>query len=536
MHTIMNAQAAKDRLSNFKDKPWRMYQEECIEWVADSDKRIKILVAPTGSGKTIIGMTCGVMAGDCTYLCSTKILQQQIACDFPESRILWGKANYGCLLDDKNNCDQCSSTKTNPCPLVGKCLYKVAKDAALEASLRTLNYSYFISETQFAGRFKGGPFCVIDECDVLEQTLIGSVQLQFTERALYRLGLADGPSRKTVTAQDGLSSWREFGMAAQHKSKELYEHLSRKIESFDQIVDEEHFQVMRERDFFKHINERCDTFLANVDKDWVLETQERQGSRQGKLIFRPLWLTPELSNTFLFDHADEILMMSATLLPKPIFCKTLGLDPDEVDWKTIPSTFPIENRPIHVWPCADVTNKNIEAAVPDLVKGIEKIFAIHPHEKGLIQGVSYSLCKKIYDLMDSPRLKIHTSIDRQDVLDEFVLNEDNSCLISPSMERGVSLEGSKCDFVICIKAPYLSLADRTTSQRLYGSQIGKVWYRASMMLSLVQSCGRGMRSADDHCVCYLIDSQIEKVYLNNPLLWPDWFRQAISWDDNLLLE
>lgn len=528
MYTILLPSQAKDKLSNFKDKPWRMYQEECIEWVVNSDKRIKVLVAPTGSGKTIIGMACGVMAGDCTYLCSTKILQQQIAYDFPESRILWGKSNYSCLLNDKKTCDQCSSTKSNPCLVAGKCLYKVAKSEALEASLRTLNYSYFIAETQFAGRFKGRPFLVVDECDVLEQTLIQTVSLQFTEQALYRLGLVDGPSRKTVTAQDGLSSWREFGMAAQHKSKELCDQLNRKIESFDQIVDDEHFQVIREYDFFKHINERCDTFLSNVDKDWVLETHERQGSRQGKLIFRPLWLTPELSNSFLFNHADEFLLMSATLLPKPIFCKTLGLDPDEVDWKTIPSTFPIENRPIYFRDVANMTTKTTDDELPMLIEDIKKVMEIHKNEKGIIHSTSYVLSKRIADLLDSPRIIFHTAENREEMVAKFLASDEPVIIISPSMVRGVSCDNDKARWCYIAKAPFLSLGDKIVSKRLYSGTIGQKWYTCNMLLDVVQMTGRIVRSQDDHGKSYIGDKQVFKALTANVTSVPKWWVEAID--------
>ncbi len=87
MHTIMNAQAAKSRLSNFKDKPWRENQLETITAVMESNKRIKVIDAPTGSGKSLIGIVCGIMAGEANYTCSTKQLQAQLASDFPNGMI-----------------------------------------------------------------------------------------------------------------------------------------------------------------------------------------------------------------------------------------------------------------------------------------------------------------------------------------------------------------------------------------------------------------------------------------------------------------
>jgi len=178
-----------------------------------------------------------------------------------------------------------------------------------------------------------------------------------------------------------------------------------------------------------------------------------------------------------------------------------------------------------------LTNKTLDDAVPKLAEGIKKIFALHPHEHGIIQGVSYALCKRLAEELKSDRIIIHTPQNRQEVLDRFIDSEDNSVVLSPSIERGISLEGSKCEFVIWIKAPFLSIGDRVVSQRLYSGNIGKLWYRSAMMLSVVQGCGRGMRSKGDQCVSYLIDHQINKVYMENPSLWPGWFRDAITWND-----
>jgi len=530
MNTLYSAEDAKNKLSKFRDKPWRKYQEETVNFVMQSSRKFRVVAMPTGGGKSLIGMTCGVMAGLANYLCSTKILQTQLVQDFDSARSLWGRNNYECLLDRSKFCDQCASTELNPCHYSSSCLYRVEKQKAIESSLRILNYSYFLVETQFSGRFSGTPLTIIDEVDALESTLIGHIALSFTERSLFRLGMESGPSRKTVTSKDGLESWKDFGMEAMSRSLAIANTISKEISSFDKITEDWQFQKLRERDHFYHLYERSEMFIKNVDRDWILESQERQGSRQAITTFRPLWITPELSDSFLWSKADSFLLMSATLLPKPVFCRTLGLDPDEVDWMEVPSTFPIERRPVNIWPVANVTNKTIDDAVPKLAEGINKIFTIHPKSHGLIQGVSYSLCKRVADELKSDRVKIHTSQDRQSVLDEFMQSDSNSVLISPSMERGVSMEGSKCEFVIWIKAPFLSIGDRVVNQRLYSGNIGKLWYRSAMMLSVVQGCGRGMRSKNDQCVSYLIDYQINKAYMENPSLWPDWFREAITWD------
>jgi Rad3-related DNA helicase len=527
---------AKNQLSHFRDKPWRKFQKEAVQFATESTKRFRVVEAPTGSGKSLLAMTCGVMVGDATYLCSTKMLQTQIVADFPESKVLWGRGNYLCLLDDTKNCDQCASTKNNPCPVIHKCLYKKAKQEVLDSSLRILNYSYYLTEIAYAGRFKGSPFCIIDEADSLEGTLVNHISLSFSERSLFRLGLQNGPSRKTVTSKDGISSWQEFGKEALYRSKSIYEKLNKEIDGYDTIEEDWQFTKIRERDHFKHLWERCQIFLNNVDSSWIMEEQERVGSRQAMTTFRPLWITNELAESFLWSSSQNWLLMSASFLPVPVLAKTLGIDPDEIDYMSVQSTFPVENRPINIWPVCSITAKTVDAETPKLIVGIKKILDRHKGERGLIHTASFKLANSIIAKVGSKRLITHTSQDRQDVVDSFMGTDDDTVLVSPSLERGINLEGDLCRFIIIAKALFLSLGDRVTSQRVYSSAIGKFWYSSQMMLSVLQACGRGMRSESDTCTVYIIDDQVNRVYLSKPSLWPQWFRDGITWSDNELLE
>lgn len=535
MDAVYTPEEAKDRLSNFRDKSFRPFQREAIEWAMESEKKYRILEAPMGAGKSLLGITCGVMANKSTYLCGTKYLQQQIINDFPESTSLWGRGNYPCLLNNERTCDQCVSTKINPCPLKRECYYKIAKQKAIESNLRVLNFSYFLSETAYAGRFRGNPLTIVDESDSLEGVLVGQISLQFSERALYRLGLQSGPERLTATSKMGIEPWIEFGQHALYKSRSIAKSLQTEIDSWETIESDHQLQTIKEKDYFVHLSERCEIFLNNIDKSWILQKTERQGSKQGMLTFRPTWISEELAYDAIWKYSDNWILMSATFPPKSVLAKTLGIPEDEIDYKALPSTFPIENRPINIWPVANLNNKTLDGELPKLIKGIKKILDIHKGEKGVCHTVSYKLAKQIHDGINSPRLIIHTPFDRQDVIDEFIENDDDSVLLSPSVERGVNLPYDKCRFVICAKMSFANLGDAVVSRRLHSGPIGQLWYLSTAMLNIMQSCGRGVRAADDFCVAYLIDQQIERVYQQYPSLWPSWFREAETWESNELI-
>ena len=535
MHTIMNAEAAKQMLSKFKDKPWRPFQEDAVNWIMNSDKRIKVVKAKTGAGKSLISMVCGVMAGDLTYLVGSKFLQEQVTNDFPNAVSVFGRANYPCVADPSRNCDQCLATKSNPCDMKGKCLYSLAKQKAIESSCRIFNFNYFVSEVLYAGRFSGNSFTIIDEADSLENVLSDSVSLSFGERTLFQLGLESGPKRKTAGSKDGLSSWREFGEEALRRSTQIADRLEKEIESMGDYDEEQKLKKMKEQEHFVHIVERCQIFLGNMTDQWLYEEVPRSGSRQGQIIFRPTWLSPELSGKFLFRHSDSFTLLSATFPPMPILAKQLGLDTDDIDYYEMPSTFNPELSPVHIWPVADVVSKKLDVAVPKLISAIKKILDIHKGVRGILHTVSWKMNSQIMQGVNSPRLITHTSENRQEVIGEFTKGEDgryadDSVLCSPSCERGVDLKEDLARFVIIIKCPYLNIGDKLVSARIYSGPLGRLWLQSSAFSAIEQMSGRATRSETDTATTYVLDYQVEKLYCEKPSLFSQSFRDQISWE------
>ena len=459
---------AKGRLENFRDKPFRSNQKEAIEFAANSPQPFKIIEAPTGSGKSLMGMTLAMMNRKTNYLCGTKILQSQLSEDFPEGVTLWGRDNYTCLKNDEFTCNHCTATRFDPCN--EECVYKREKSRALESQVRILNYSYYLSEVQYAGKFRNSDLTIIDEADSLESTLIGFISLEFTDSDLFKLGMANGPRRKTTDAKDGVQSWIEFGEVAHAKSKRKAAELKAEVDSWDTIEEEWQLRTMKELERMVHINERCAMFLDNVDKSWILEQQDRVGKFQGKLIFRPLWITPELAEKYLWKHSKSWVLMSAAFLPKPVLAKILGIDEGDMDWGTVPSTFPIENRPINIWPVCDLKYSNMKEEVPKLIKGIRKVLNRHRGQKGLIHCSSYSLAKMIVEGVDDERLITHGNKDRQAVVDHFVGSHGDAVLVSPSLERGINLPDDQCfhpDTLIRTSLGYKKISDIKIGDRVF---------------------------------------------------------------------
>jgi Rad3-related DNA helicase len=93
-------------------------------------------------------------------------------------------------------------------------------------------------------------------------------------------------------------------------------------------------------------------------------------------------------------------------------------------------------------------------------------------------------------------------------------------LASPSMSHGVDLKGDLARFQVIIKAPYLPTTDKRVEKMM---KLDSNWYINKMLSSLIQSCGRGVRSHKDHCVTYILDAAIIEAVIKNKHKIPKYF-------------
>jgi Rad3-related DNA helicase len=385
------------------------------------------------------------------------------------------------------------------------------------------------------GRFSGAPFVVIDEADNLENTLINFTTLTFTPYALRRMDMLDLSATLKMTSKfkdQLLESWKDFGRQASYRVKAIIKKMSEDIEGWGQNLNDSQTKVIKERVRVVRLLEKIDLFLRNVDQDWILDIQE------GKLIFRPLWMTPELANEYLWDHGNKFVLMSASFYPRNILAKCLGLDIDDMDYHIVPSQFPISNRPIYIHPVANMTAKTVDVELPKLVPVIKQIADSRPNVKILIHAVSYNLANKIFNALNNPRVVIHNGANKQEVIDDFKASDKPLILISPSCERGISLEEDLCRVIIIAKCPFLSLVDRVVSSRIYSSHIGQAWYGCTAALTILQQAGRGVRSKDDYAETFILDQQAKNLIVKNPGWLPEWFLDAMVFElpNNITLD
>jgi len=211
-------------LSSYGPEPWpewvrgfRPHQVAAVEEIMDGyarGKKVMVLDAPVGSGKTLIAEMVrrrlaveGEADGSMLYVAHSRGLQDQFLADFPAAKVLKGKSNYATTHGPAwVNCGDCTATRGKTvckwCAEVDGCPYRVAKQQAKAARIAVVNTAYMLAEAQTPGALcSKRSFVCVDECDTLEGILSGAVEFGVRERDMAGLGeLKKGVHGKTIAS------------------------------------------------------------------------------------------------------------------------------------------------------------------------------------------------------------------------------------------------------------------------------------------------------------------------------------------------
>jgi Rad3-related DNA helicase len=508
---------------------WRPGQHDIIESIRANTKRISMLSAPVGSGKSAIAVASGI-GRRTLYLCTTKQLQDQLQADFPNAVVLKGRGNYVCLKNpniltaehctrsrSKRDCKKCGYTGwceghrdsyyDGRCACESECEYLTTKEAALNASLAVLNIQLFMTEANMVGGFSGWPYVVADECDLVEGALLSYVDLTITKHNIETLHL-EPPKYKTKP-----ESWIEWMNAAIPKCEDALESLQGAWTPSNLKLETTLARMLSKIKFASH---------EIPNGNWVFIPEDEKWS------FKPVFVSKYAANA-LWRHCNNVLMMSATLVNPQQLCRDIGLDKNNAEVFEMGSSFPIESRRVIFRPAAYLTFKKMENEFPKVVAGLDDVLDAHPDVKALVHAVSYTNAREILRLSKHRNRMIthENSVDKDTALERFKQANYPAVMVSPSMDRGVDLYGELCRVVVIVKCPYASLKDKQIAARVYGAKDGNEWYATNTIRSIVQASGRATRSADDWSVTYILDGQFAKLYWEYAKVFPKWWRDAL---------
>ena len=538
----------EDYIDLFPYDEARGCQIESVEFALDAymnhNKKFVIIEAGTGVGKSAIGLTVArylnnrLSAEDefksgAYFLTTQKILQEQYINDFGAPtgcmKSIKSSANYKCKFNTKNTCADSlralkiadkSSKFFRTCAY--GCNYKKAKEDFIAGTEGVTNFSYFLAETQYAGKLGPRNVLIVDEAHNCDLELSKFIEIAITERFAKQALKLNMPIIKTqAQAFKWIKEVYEPKLVSHLKHVEMmvgkYIDLKDKIKEFATIA--KRYEMLDKHACKLH------RFLKIYDKEnWVVNITEAQGQAGQRLEFKPIDVSP-YAHEMLFNLGRKVLLMSATILDKEGFCRLLGIPIEDVAFISIPSPFPPENKPILFSSIGSMSANNIDKTLPNLVRAIKEIFKNHPKEKGIIHCHSYKTANYIKRNFRSSRLLTHDSSNREEVLKEHIRSKKHTVLLSPSMTEGVDLKDDISRFQIICKVPYPYLGDKLIKKRMHK---WKWWYPLQTAKKIVQSVGRSIRSADDFAVTYILDGDWDRFYSRNKRIFPEDFKKCLK--------
>lgn len=511
------------QVHGFPFPSYRVGQRESLDAVRqafDDGHRWVVVEAPTGSGKSAIGVTMAREARSAYLLTAQKVLQDQYHRDFGDLALLKGRANYDCLVAPTH-------AAAAPC-LVGRtypecegCPYFRAKDRALASPRALMNYAYFLHEINYAGGFRERELLVLDEAHNLEAMLMGFVQVAISDAQLDRAGV----DLRLPGFADELALF-DFAEELRPRLRERVAQVDGGLGSGALPIDME-LEQLRVRQWLDGQERRLAWLLDSRDDgvDWVVE--HSRNDRGAFVGFKPVAVAP-FAQELIFDHAERGLLLSATILDAPTFLRGLGLPADEVAVIQVPSTFDPERRPLRLRPVARLTRHHLDQDLPKLVAEVAEIMIDHETEKGVIHTHSYRIAQALRTGLPRElrrRLLSHDDASgREEALAKHMASPEPTVLLSPSMTEGLDLIDDLARWQVICKLPFPYLGDPQVSAR---RRTDPGWYEWRTCLSLVQAYGRAVRSEQDHAVTYLLDADGPAFLQRQSRRLPAWFVEAV---------
>lgn len=543
----------------------RGQQREVIE-KADAayraGKRVVVIELATGGGKSIVAMTLGNALranGDDSFFITAQIaLQRQYTRDFPspEIELLLGRSNYKCNLDcsRKANDAPCTDEKRGILPecVDGGLDSEIMREAVQltlppsaygcdywrqlavcnRAPIMLANFASFLFQKRI-GRFSKRSLLILDEAHNCEAQLMNFVSIELTE---WVLSIIDVKIDRNVTSKEQFLEWL--------RENDVTRKISNKLDPKDDVKGDDcppdgesiSSELSKtEHDAMKELGHKIEIFMRYVERgEWSISTETYfvRGDPRKKILARPIY-AKEFAEELLFQHADRVLAMSATILDKDLWARNLGLDPADVEIISLASDFPAENRPIFLTYAGNMGKKHFSPEMnptnptkPKFIEAVRRIMKRHEGQRGLIHCQSNDLKRVILDeVRDSRFLDQETFENNKEEMMKFHASRPDSVIVAPAMHEGFDFKGDLCRFQIIAKMPWPSLGDKVVKER---SERDPAWYTWLCALKLAQSYGRAVRSSTDWAYTYLLDQGFEMFAGRNGKLIPQWVRDAFQ--------
>ena len=533
---------------------YREGQKETIEWILESfdkGKRFCVIEAPTGAGKSAIGMTVARFFQRSFYLTAQKILQSQLGQDFSTMSDdivdLRGRSNYDCtwyqnfgdsavrmggmaraaldkalrVIPDCNTgfcrkvikrfkADQCFARPFVDDMRFSSCPYYEQVYRAIASRMVLMNYSSFLYQLVMTTRFDKRDLLIIDEAHQTEPQLLEFVSITLNDKKLKNL---DVEIPKLDLAEE---YWLYFAEV------EILGKIGAIIEAAKESEDVE------TQDEYVQLYFKIRGFMEAMEaqEEWVAEF--KAADHFNSVTIKPVFVHGH-ADRCLFNHGEKVLMMSATILDVNIVCQSLGINRDQIAAKRLRNRFPIKNRPIYLRSAGRIVGgpDKMKNWAGKLVEQADGVLSHYPDNRGIIHTHNFAIADLLMNRSAyKARFLYQKNFKSKDEMLAVHADSTNTVIVAPAMHEGLDLRGDLSRFQIICKIPWPNfIDDKQLARRVDIDRRYLLWLTA---LKLVQSSGRSVRSETDWAHTYVLDEVFLSFLQDAKDMIPSWFHEAVD--------
>jgi len=499
---------------------YRPGQREALERVDAAflgGSRYVIVEAPTGLGKSHIARALAYKFGYAYILTVDKGLQSQYQVDFPDMYVVKGRSAYACREGGTCEHGPCRIKKSGP--LHTDCPYQRVLSEAMQRPVIIHNFDSFYYQslrTDFGYR----ELMVIDEAHNIPTKFLSFMEIVISNRRDKTLRI---PKYAKAAEYDGF-------LAVYLRESEAA------LEVMQQCTDKSVKEIMQEINRLNNVIGRLRNYFLYRDRgiEYVVGYDD-DGRGVQVLTIRPV-MVGDFVNKYLLKKAKRVLMMSATILDKRLFCSLTGIRESECAFIRLGSSFPPENRPVYLRYAGKMSSSRISkddprshqtVTLPVMADRIKKILDHYPDSRGIIQTHTTYIMDYLHRVLTDPRLTYRSDYATADEVLAAHAAKPGSFLVAAGMREGIDLRDDLSRVQVICKIPFPDMRDARVKRLM---ELDRLWSSYMTSLAFVQMLGRSVRSETDYARTYVLDADFMTFWnLGGKYFVPGYIKAALVW-------
>lgn len=473
-----------------KFQSWRPNQVEALRLLLTSQKRVKALSAPTGFGKSPVVMAYALLRNIPTcFVTDNRALQDQLMGDFASIGLvdIRGKRNYTCDLKADYTCEEGMASR---CPSKGtiNCPASQADMRAATSMLVVTNYDKWTASRRFGQGMEHFQQVVFDEGHTAPDALARAMQVVISARETdEHLGM-DFPK---YAAAEEFVNWKPWAAEARAVAD------GKMLAAREMMRDNPQPSRVRHYLHMRNLSKRLATIATGHPDNWISDVVERGYQ------FDPI-RPGRYSESVLLLRVPSIVVTSATLRPKTLHM--MGIGKESYDYREFDSDFDPARCPIYYVPTMRVDSR--ATSLSPLWVRLDQVAARRTDRKGIVHTISYA---RRDEILNSSRFSDSMIVNTKgeastSTVEHFKHSPPGTILVSPSVGAGFDFPGRECEWQFVCKIPFPDSRSKIVKARQADD---KEFGPYSAINTLVQICGRGMRSRADQCETIIADDHME---------------------------